>query len=252
MALLVTDAIVLHGMEYLESSRIFRLLTRDGGVQAVIAKGARRPKSRFGAALDLFAQGSAQLLLKSGRDLQTLTAFDVARARSALAEDLGRFNGAAAIAEVVLRFAHDDSGPEFFAIVERALDEVAAAPPGTARERTAGAIWRIVAALGFTPSLDDCSICHAPVAVAEAVLFHHRAGGILCDRCARSHGGGRAIPREALDALRAWLGGDASLALGAREGRAHQRLLHEFVREHLAEGRAMRAFDAWATTAADA
>jgi DNA repair protein RecO (recombination protein O) len=252
MALLVTDAIVMHSMEYLESSRILRLITREAGVQAVIAKGARRPRSRFGAALDLFAQGSAQILLKPGRDLQTLTGFDVARARHALAEDLGRFNGAAAIAEIVLRFAHDDAGTEIFDIVEHALDDVAAAPPGTARERTVGAIWRIVGALGFSPSLDECSVCHAPVAVGDAVLFHHRAGGILCDRCARSHGGGRAIPREALDALRSWLAGDASLALGAREGRAHQRLLHEFVREHLAEGRAVRAFDAWATAAADA
>ena len=252
MALLVTDAIVLHAMAYLESSRILRLLTREGGVQAVIAKGARRPKSRFGAALDLFAQGSAQILLKPGRDLQTLTAFDVARGRNALAEDLGRFNGAAAIAEVVLRFAHDDSGPELFDIVERSLDDVAAAPAGTARERTVGAIWRIVGALGFSPSLDDCSVCHTPVVVGDAVLFHHRAGGILCERCARSHGGGRAIPREALNALRAWLGGDASLALGTREGRAHQRLLHEFVREHLADGRPVRAFDAWATSAGDA
>lgn len=252
MALLVTDAIVLHAMEYLESSRILRLITREGGAQSVIAKGARRPKSKFGAALDLFAQGSAQILLKPGRDLQTLTGFDVARARNALAEDLGRFNGAAAIADVVLRFAHDDSGPEFYDIVEHSLDDVAAAPPGTARERTIGAIWRIVGALGFAPSLDACSVCHAPVVVGEAVLFHHRAGGILCDRCARSHGGGRAIPRDALDALHAWLSGEASLALGAREGRAHQRLLHEFVREHLADGRPMRAFDAWATAAGDA
>jgi DNA repair protein RecO (recombination protein O) len=252
MALLVTDAIVLHSMEYLESSRILRLITREGGVQAVIAKGARRPRSKFGAALDLFAQGSAQILVKPGRDLQTLTGFDVERARNALAEDLGRFNGAAAIAEVVLRFGHDDASPEFYDVVEHALDEVAAAPPGTARERTVGAIWQIVGALGFSPSLDDCSVCHAPVLVGEAVLFHHRAGGILCDRCALSHGGGRAIPRDALEALRAWLAGDASLALDAREGRAHQRLLHEFVREHLADGRAVRAFDAWATAGSEA
>ncbi|NUR19958.1 MAG: DNA repair protein RecO, partial [Gemmatimonadaceae bacterium] len=154
--LLATDAIVLHSMEYLESSRILRMLTREAGVQAVIAKGARRPRSRFGAALDLFAQGSAEILLKPGRDLQTLTGFDVARGRSGLAEDLARFTGAAAIADVVLRFAHDDAGPELFAIVAEALDGIAAAPQGSARERTIGGVWRIVGALGFSPSLDAC------------------------------------------------------------------------------------------------
>lgn len=250
--LLATDAIVLHSMEYLESSRILRMLTREAGVQAVIAKGARRPRSRFGAALDLFAQGTAQILVKPGRDLQTLTGFDVARGRGALAEDLARFAGAAAIADVLLRFAHDDAGPELFAIVVEALDAVASAPAGGARERTIGGIWRIVGALGFSPSLDDCSICHATVTVGEAVLFHHRAGGILCERCAGSHGGGRAIPRDALDALRLWLGAGEGPSLSSREGRAHQRLLHEFVREHLADNRPLRAFDAWATDPADA
>ncbi|HEX2781423.1 MAG TPA: DNA repair protein RecO, partial [Gemmatimonadaceae bacterium] len=147
--LLHSDAIVLHSMEYLESSRILRLVTREAGVQAVIAKGARRPRSRFGSALDLFAQGSAQILLKPGRDLQTLAGFDVGRSRGALAEDLARFSGAAAIADVVLRFGHHDASPELFDLVAAALDEVAAAPRGAARERTIGAIWRIVGALGF-------------------------------------------------------------------------------------------------------
>jgi hypothetical protein len=30
------------------------------------------------------------------------------------------------------------------------------------------------------------------------------------------------------------------------EARAHQRLLREFLTEHLADGRPLRAFDAWA------
>ena len=41
MSLLVTDAIVLHSADYLESSRIFRLATREAGVQSVLARGAR-------------------------------------------------------------------------------------------------------------------------------------------------------------------------------------------------------------------
>ena len=87
--LLATDAIVLHAFDYLESSRIFRLVTRDGGVRSVLAKGARRSSRRFGSALDLFAQGSAHLYAKPGRDLDTLSGFDVIRARPMLGEDLG-------------------------------------------------------------------------------------------------------------------------------------------------------------------
>src|SRR4029453_15923431 len=102
MALLATDAIVLHSFDYLEPSRILRLVTREAGVRSVLAKGARRSSRRFGSAVDLFAQGSAQFYAKPGRDLDTLSGFDVTQQRTELAEDLGRFAGASAVAELTL------------------------------------------------------------------------------------------------------------------------------------------------------
>src|SRR5439155_13920384 len=105
MAHVVTDAIVLHAFDYLESSRILKLVTREAGVRSVLARGARRSKKRFGAALDLYAQGTAELETKTGRDLDTLNAFDISRARPQLATQLSRFTGASMIAELTLRFA---------------------------------------------------------------------------------------------------------------------------------------------------
>jgi DNA repair protein RecO (recombination protein O) len=245
MALLVTEMVVLHVMDYLESSRILRVATREAGVQSILAKGARRPKSRFGAALDLFAQGTAEILVKPGRDLQTLTGFDVARARSALGEELGRFMGASAIAELMLRFGHDDSHPELFDVLVTGLDDLARAPAEQAREVAIAGAWRLIGVLGFAPSLDVCSICHGPIARDETVRFHHRAGGVLCARCAAANPGGRPIPLGALDTLRGWLEGEGPSTLPERDARAHQRLLREFVREHLSDGRPLRAFDAW-------
>ena len=61
--LLATEAVVLHAFPYLESSRILRLATRDAGVVSALARGARRPKNRFGA-LDLFTGGTAQLSVR--------------------------------------------------------------------------------------------------------------------------------------------------------------------------------------------
>src|SRR6476646_5292847 len=104
MTLVVTEAIVLHSFDYLESSRILRLVTRDVGVRSVLARGARRSSRRFGTALDLYAQGSAELDVKVGRDLDSLNGFDVQRARPQLAAQLSRFTGASAIAELILRF----------------------------------------------------------------------------------------------------------------------------------------------------
>lgn len=245
MTLLVTDAIVLHSFDYLESSRILRLLTRDAGVRSVLARGARRSQRRFGAALDLYAQGSAELHVKPGRDLDTLGGFDIARARPQLAAHLDRFNGAAAVAELALRFSQASADPGLFDAVSSALDEIAAAPGAAARDATLGAAWRILAELGVAPTVDTCADCHADVPVGESALFSHPSGGVLCAKCRTLARGGRTVPASARGALRAWLAGEPYAVADALEARAHQRLLREFLHEHLADDKPLRALDAW-------
>src|SRR5687767_5040643 len=136
MPLLATEAIVLHAFDYLESSRIIRLLTRDGGLRSGLAKGARKSQRRFGGGLDLFAQGTASLYFKPGRDLDTLAGFEDVRSRAELAADLERFTGAETIAEIALRFGMEGADAELFDVVTSALDAIAAAPTSRAREAT--------------------------------------------------------------------------------------------------------------------
>jgi DNA repair protein RecO (recombination protein O) len=246
MTLVVTDAIVLHAFDYLESSRVLRLATREHGVQSALAKGARRSPKRFGGAVDLFAEGQAQYYAKPGRDLHTLSAFDVTRSRYGLAADLERFAAGAALAELVLRFGRDESEPTWYDALVAALDAVSAAPPAEARAAGLAGAWRLVAALGFAPALEVCASCHDPLSDERPARFSHPAGGLLCDRCGRLAGVGRALPLEARAALRAWVGdGGASPSVDAASARAHQRLLREFLREHLTDGRPLRAFESW-------
>ena len=248
MSLVVSDAVVLHAFDYLESSRIYRLITRDAGVRSALARGARRSSRRFGSALDLFAQGTAQLHVKSGRDLDTLAAFDVVRARPELGADLGRFTGASVIAELTLRFARDDADPDLFAAVVNALDALSAAGSGDAHEAAVAGAWQVIAALGLAPNVDSCSECGTPVPPEETVLFSHPAGGVLCTSCARLAAAGRRLPQSARDALRRWMSGGHVKPLSHPEARSHLRLLREFVREHLADERPLRAFQAWERT----
>jgi DNA repair protein RecO (recombination protein O) len=245
MTVVVTDAIVLHAFDYLESSRILRLVTREAGVRSVLARGARRSKGRFGSALDLFAQGTAELHVKVGRELDTLGGFDVARARPQLAERLERFTGASAIAELTLRFAREAADPGLFDAVSSVLDALSDAPTERARDVTLGGAWRVLAELGVAPTIDVCAECHTPVPADAAAMFSHPAGGVLCARCGHLARGGRTLPAEARSALRDWLASSPHPITDAQEARAHQRLLREFLREHLTEDRPLRAFEAW-------
>src|ERR687895_2717913 len=129
MPLVATEAVVLHAFDYLESSRVLRLATREAGVRSAIAKGARRSSRRFGASLDLFSRGVAHLYTKPGRDLDTLAGFDDLRAYVDLAADLGRFTGASAIAELTLRFSREAAvDTSLYDAVAGALEGLEAAP----------------------------------------------------------------------------------------------------------------------------
>jgi DNA repair protein RecO (recombination protein O) len=245
MPLLVTDALVLHSFDYLESSRILRLATRELGVQSVLARGARRSQRRYGSALDLFAEGAAELHLKAGRDMHTLSGFDVQRGRPALAMELDRFTAASAIAELALRFTQHDPHPELYETIVLALDRIADAASGDAAAAALAAAWQIVSELGFTPTRDRCSTWQAGLDADAQAVFSHPAGGVLCTRCARMSPGSRVVPAEARAALLRWTQGEPGGVVEPNAVRAHQRLLREFLREHLTDGRPMRAFELW-------
>jgi len=129
MPLLATEAIVLHAFDYLESSRIIRLLTREAGVQSALARGARKSRGRYGTALDLFAEGSAQLYVKPNRELHNLASFEISRTRGELAEDIGRFTAASTIAELALRFAGEADNPQLYDTIADVLDRIARSAP---------------------------------------------------------------------------------------------------------------------------
>lgn len=245
MSTLVTEAIVLHAFDYLETSRIIRLMTRDAGVQSVIARGARNSRRRFGSALDLFAQGTADLEMKPNRELQALASIEVTRARPQYALDVGRFTAGSMIAEFVLRTSSDEPAPGLFDAIELALDNIAAA--SAAETVTAGLAggWHIVSTLGFTPSLDLCASCHADLSLEVSVPFSHSAGGALCGRCGRLAPGSRLLPPAARNALRSWIEGDNSVTVTSQDAKAHQRLFREFFQEHIGSPRDLKAYAVW-------
>ena len=247
MTLVATDAVVLHLFDYLESSRIIRLATRELGVQSVLARGARRPKSRFGTSLDVFASGVAQFSAKPGRELHNLTGFELSRSRIGIAQSLDQFAAAEALAELALAFAHGGPDDPVFDVLVESLDELTEAAPGVAADLGLRAAWRMVAALGFAPTLDECAVCRTSIAADATAGFSHVTGGIVCARCRQTVPTSRTLPPEARQALFQWLEGESAFLGGSLDRRSHVRLLREFVVHHVAEGRDLRALSAWET-----
>jgi DNA repair protein RecO (recombination protein O) len=241
VTLVSTPAVVLQTYRYSETSKIVRLATRDLGVQSAIAKGVLRPRSPFGAALETLSEGVAQLYHKDNRELQTLAAFDVQQLRRDLAGDMGRFAGAAALAEVILKMAPPAPLPAAYDTFIQGLDALAQATPAQADAVAVRWLWLLVGVLGFAPQLDTC--VRDGAAVSGTVAFSTDEGGVLCGKCAGPKPTTR-LPPQAYSDLMALNDARVELpTLDAAHTAAHRRLVARFVRHQL--GELGRAIDIW-------
>ncbi|MGH7550778.1 MAG: DNA repair protein RecO, partial [Gemmatimonadota bacterium] len=94
MSIVRTEAFVLKAVRFGETSMIYRLFTRDRGVVPVMAKGVRRPKSRFGATVGTFQRLLVTYYSREGREVQTLSGVDLLEAHRGIATSLARLEAA--------------------------------------------------------------------------------------------------------------------------------------------------------------
>ena len=90
MALHKTRAVVIGRRAFGESDRLVDFYTREYGKVRGIARAARRPRSRFGSALELFTLGE-MVFFDSGRsELVQVDHFDIVRPFVRVRENLER------------------------------------------------------------------------------------------------------------------------------------------------------------------
>lgn len=148
-----TDAVVLRAFDYSETSTIATLLTRRDGVLSVLARGARRPKSRFGATLQPMSYIQIVYYLKEARSLQTLKEAAHVQRFPDLTANLGRVTVGLRIVELVRAMLEEgDSQPLVLKLVVETLAWL-----NHADERVANALpWfqlRLASMLGFAPTI---------------------------------------------------------------------------------------------------
>lgn len=201
------SAVVLRQHKLGEADYILTLLTRENGLVRAVAKGVRRPRSRFGARLELFAHVDLQLY--PGRNLDTVTqVHSIAAYSGDLAGDYGRYTTACAVIETAERLAGEERAPapELHRLTVGALRAIAAG----LRDRDLiliSFLLRAMDAAGWAPALDLCARCGD---TGPHRAFHVAAGGAVCVHCRPA---GSAVPAHGvLDLLAALARADFDFA----------------------------------------
>ncbi|PCJ65387.1 MAG: DNA repair protein RecO [Candidatus Hydrogenedentota bacterium] len=175
-----TEAIVLKGVDFSETSRIVTLITPDRGKMACMAKGVKRPKSPMAGVLDTFNRIDLVYTWKDTRQVQTLIEANVANGYAGIKGDLDKSSYGAFLLELALVVVHDNEPSEDFYIeLIQALNQL---DDWTGEVAVFGA-WatlRLLSAAGFAPMLSTCSTCDKAIEANPGFAFE---SGIVCGAC---------------------------------------------------------------------
>jgi len=119
MNVIRTRAIVLRRTNYGEADRILQLITPEGK-RGVIAKGARREKSRLSGGIELFA--ISEVVINEGKsDLGILTSSKLIKFYDHIMDDYDRMQFAYTAIKLVSRASENTNGPEWYDILAGVL-----------------------------------------------------------------------------------------------------------------------------------
>ncbi len=172
-------ALVIHKTVLGESDLILTLFTKEEGKLSVVAKGARKPTSRFCGASELFTL--SRQLLATGKSLDILNQSEILNTFTHLRFDLDRLARATYFCELLDRLTLERdpfNAEELFELTTAALSLLQSqeADPDIV---THAYELRLLSAQGYAPVLNHCVRCGNELVRGQAG-FSPSLGGTLC------------------------------------------------------------------------
>jgi len=179
MPLYSTEAVVLRKIDYRESDQIMTFLTPDYGRISGLVRGAKRIRSRFGAALEMLTYGRLIYFDRQGKNLVSINHFDILKSFQRIREDLIRSASCQYMAELIMGLIPErESATEVFKLLVRSME-------GMSATRDPDAVLRIfeikfLSLIGFSPRMDACVFCGSS---KGHFGFSIKDGGLVCSSC---------------------------------------------------------------------
>lgn len=177
-----TDALVIRLADFSETSRVVTFFTREFGKVSALAKGARRLKSSFEAALDLLTACRIVFLRKSSASLDILTEAQLISRFRPAGRNLTGLYGGYYVAELLSGLTEDyDPHPVLYDESVQALSRLSHDDdPRLSLLRFELVLLREI---GQLPAFDVCVNCGAPATEKKPYGFWVSQGGVICPQC---------------------------------------------------------------------
>ncbi|MFN9719473.1 MAG: DNA repair protein RecO [Planctomycetota bacterium] len=206
MSLEKTDALVIRQVDFSESSRVVTFFSRDFGRFSALAKGAKRLRGPFDAALDLLSECRVVFIKKSHGTLNLLTEARLSKRFQPQATGaLGALSGLYAgyyVAELLAGLTEDfDPAPSVYELTQGTLENLSD-PDESADALVIRFEVVLLQQIGLFPNLSECSVCGSSVSSDSKFAHWVCQGGILCANCRREEYAGARVSAGSIEILR--------------------------------------------------
>jgi len=200
VAIVETEALILRTYNFGEADKIVVCLTQSSGVVRAVAKGCRKLRSRFGAALEPFTLTRINYYQKENRELVGLGGAEIIKSHFDLSGNAEMLAGLAYMGDLVIEFAAPHEPNErLFRMVKACLEAICEPHTDLQTVLRYFEIW-LLKLEGFLPDVKRCGECRRTFHDDE-IAFVNRDMVFRCREC--SGGSGDALSRSLQKQLRA-------------------------------------------------
>ena len=229
----ITDmAVCIRRWDFSETSQTVSLFAREHGILRALAKGAKRSRGAFSGGLDVLTRGQIVAIVKTGRELATLTEWHLQETYRVLRQRLDANRAGLYMADLIHHMLtdHDPHTRLFDALLE-ALDELAdASKVGAALLRLQ---WVLLEETGYRPELErDAETGRTLDGDSPALAFSANAGGLVAPTDAPDRW---LVRRTTADLLRSLAAGESIYKIDAETINRANRLLASYCRDLIGE-----------------
>lgn len=173
------EGIVIRTTDYGETNKIITIYTRELGKVGVLARGARKVKSRLSSVSQLFTYGL--YLVQIGSGLGTLQQGELLSSMRGLRENIDQTAHAAYIAEITDKFTEEKKvNPYIFELLFQTFTNI---NEGKDLDVITFIFeLKMLDVSGIAPFLNGCVLCKSQ---EGSFSFSIKEGGLLCHRCQR-------------------------------------------------------------------
>jgi DNA repair protein RecO (recombination protein O) len=184
MALFETEALILRSYNLAEADKIVVCLSRSAGLIRGVAKGCRKLKNRFGAALEPFTLVNLTYYEKEHQELVSFRQVEILKSRFNLSSNASILTGFSYIGDLLIDFSPPhQANDNLFRMALACFEAASETPDDLEAVLRYFEVW-LLRLEGFLPDVRLCANCQR--AFGDEVVYLGSDLSLRCVQCSQS------------------------------------------------------------------